>query len=180
MLQVTIPETELFDEETSEFIRVKRHTLNLEHSLVSISKWESKWNKPFLSTSDKTTEEVIDYIRCMTVTQNVDPNVYLALPDYVYEEVERYINEPMTASWFSDNGKSGSTSEAVTSETIYYWMISLQIPVEFQRWHLNRLLALIRYCSLKNAPEKKMTKSETLKMYRELNEQRKREMNTRG
>ena len=180
MLQITIPETELFDENTLEFIKVKKHTLNLEHSLVSISKWESKWNKPFLSTKDKTSEEDIDYIRCMTITQNVDPNLYLALPNYVYEKVEKYIDEPMTASWVSDNGKHKTTNEVITSETIYYWMISLQIPVDFQRWHLNRLLALIQYCSIKNAPEKKMTKAETLKMYKDLNEKRKREINTKG
>jgi hypothetical protein len=155
MLKITIPPTEQWDESTNEFIYTKAHNLSLEHSLVSISKWESKWNKPFLSKENKSYEETIDYIRCMTLTQNVDPKVYRFLTAKNVTEINRYIDAPMTATWFSDSKQSKRTSEQITSELIYYWMIALNIPFECQKWHLNRLLTLIRVCNVKNKPPKK-------------------------
>lgn len=179
MLQVTIPAKEYFDPNNNEFIYVKETLLTLEHSLVSISKWESKWKKPFIGRSGKTYEESVDYVRCMTLTQHVDPLVYLSIPDEIFATINAYIDEPMTATWFN-NKDDKPNREIVTSEVIYYWMIALNIPFECQKWHLNRLLTLIRVCNIKNAPKKKMSKKDILKRNRELNAARRRELNTTG
>ena len=179
MLSIVVPEREYYDEDKNEFIHSKETTLQLEHSLVSLSKWESKWNKPFLSSKDKTDEEILDYIRCMTITQNVDPSVYLRLSKKNIEQIVNYINLPMTATTFSDreNGKKG---EIITAEIVYYWMISLNVPFECQKWHLNRLLTLIKVCSIKNTPPKKMSKSEILSRNRALNASRRRALGSKG
>ena len=133
MLQITIPAIEMFDEQKQEFVSTKEQTLCLEHSLVSLSKWESKWHKPFLSKEPKTNEETLDYIKCMTITLNVDPNIYLCLTRENIEQVNQYIEDPMTATWFSEESKrGGSGREQTTSELIYYWMIALNIPFECQ------------------------------------------------
>jgi len=180
MLRITIPAAELWDERKNEFVSIKEQTLQLEHSLVSLSKWESKWHKPFLSKEGKTLEETIDYIRCMTLTQNVNPEVYNNLTRENINQVNKYIEDPMTATTFSEdrNGKRGN--EIVTSELIYYWMISLNIPVEFQKWHLNRLLTLVRVCNNKNQPPKKMSKRDTMSKYAALNAARRKQFNTKG
>lgn len=179
MLNITIPSTDLFDNRTQEFITIPERKLQLEHSLVSLSKWESKWNKPFLSKTNKTVEETLDYIRCMTITQNVDPIVYKGLTTKLINEINNYINAPMTATTFS--GKDADTSrEVVTSELIYYWMISLNIPMECQRWHLNRLLTLIRVCNVKNTPPKKMSKREIMSRNAALNAARRKQLNSKG
>lgn len=179
MLQITIPARELFDEETQMFIVTKEQNLTLEHSLVSLSKWESKWCKPFLGKNDKTVEETLDYIRCMTLTQNVDPNVYRVLGNDNLNKIVEYIKAPMTATWFNDENERPNR-EVVTSELIYYWMIAFNIPVEFQKWHLNRLLTLIRVCNIKNKPPKKMSKNEIMSRNRSLNAARKAAMHTNG
>lgn len=179
MLEITIPESELFDEETMTFTKTKAVTLLLEHSLLSISKWESKWKKPFLSSSDKTKEETIDYVRCMTVTKNVPEEAYLGLTNDNLEAVVTYIEDPMTATWFREE-RSAPSREIVTSELIYYWMIASNIPMECQKWHLNRLLTLIRVCQIKNGPQKKMSKSQLARRNRELNDARRKQFNTRG
>lgn len=180
MLQITIPSTELWDEQKEEFVYTKEKTLQLEHSLVSISKWESKWNKSFLSSKEKTTEEIIDYIRCMTITQNVDPEIYTRLSNRTIQQIYDYINAPMTATVFSDTGQKGGNRDVITSELIYYWMIALNIPFECQKWHLNRLLTLIRVCEIKNAPPKKMSKRETMSRNAALNAARRKKYNTKG
>jgi hypothetical protein len=182
MLQLTIPAAELYDESTNQFIPVKEQTLMLEHSLVSLSKWESKWCKPFLSKDGLTTEQTIDYIRCMTLTQNVPPIVYSLLTDDNIKTVENYINAPMTATWFSaDEKKHGrSNGEVVTAELIYYWMIALQIPMECQKWHLNRLITLVRICNIKNTPPKKMGKRATMSRNAAINAARRKQLNTTG
>lgn len=182
MLEIAIEKSELWDAEKEEFIYIKKQKIQLEHSLVSISKWESKWHKPFLNKKEKTKEEVVDYIRCMTITQNVDPNVYRCLSNSNFEKVDRYINDPMTATSFSESGVvgKGNTGEQTTSEVIYYWMIALNIPFECQKWHLNRLLALIKVCNIKNSPGKKMGKQEILRQNAELNARRKKCLNTKG
>ena len=180
MLRITIPATEYWDEQKQEFVQMKEQTLQLEHSLVSLSKWESKWNKAFLTDKKKSFEETLDYIKCMTVTQNVKPEVYDALTTENIKQINEYIEAPMTATWF-DNDKSGRTpGETITSELVYYWMISANIPFECQRWHLNRLLTLIRVCNIKNQPPKKISASEIASRNAALNEQRKRQLNTRG
>lgn len=180
MLRITIPPAELFDSSKQEFFYTKEQTLLLEHSLVSLSKWESKWCKPFLTKQKKTVEETIDYIRCMTITQNVDPTIYNYLTNKNIEQVNEYIDAPMTATWFSDEPAKKSNGEQVTSEIIYYWMIALNIPFECQKWHLNRLLTLIKVCNRKNSPPKKMSMSETISRQRQLNAERKKKLNTKG
>jgi len=179
MLTITIPGREMFNEKTGEFFNTKEQTLQLEHSLVSLSKWESKWNKAFLSKEQKTTEQILDYIRCMTITQNVNPDVYNALTNENIETINNYINSPMTATVFYDKN-SKKSNETVTSELIYYWMIALNVPMECQRWHLNRLLTLIRVCNIKNTPPKKMNKRELMSRNAALNAARRSKLNTRG
>lgn len=181
MLQITVPGTELYDEVTNEFITIKEQTLTLEHSLVSLSKWESKWCKPFLSKDGLTTEQTIDYIRCMTITQNVPPITYSLVTNENIKAVEEYINAPMTATWFSDEKKGGRASgEVVTAELIYYWMIALQIPMKCEKWHLNRLLTLVRVCNIKNQPPKKMGKRATMSRNSAINAARRKQLNSNG
>lgn len=180
MLQIEIPEGEEFDERTNEFLYHSACTLTLEHSLVSISKWESKWKKPFIGRKDKTNEELIDYIRCMTVTPHVDPGIYRFLSDDDLKRITEYIEDPMTATWFSDKNKKSNKKETITSEVIYYMMFANQIPKECEKWHLNRLMTLIRVFGEKNQPPKKMGKNELLNRNRALNEARRAKYNTRG
>ena len=180
MLRITIPATEQWDEQKQEFIQMKEQTLQLEHSLVSLSKWEAKWNKVFLSKDDKTFEEILDYIKCMTVNQNVKPETYNALTHENIEQIKAYIEAPMTATWINDLNAGRTNREAVTSELIYYWMIALNIPFECQRWHLNRLLTLIRVCNIKNQPPKRMSNAEILSQNAALNNARRKKLNTSG
>lgn len=179
MLWVTVPAVELWDERTQEFVSTKEQTLQLEHSLVSLSKWESKWCKPFLSKNDKTNEEILDYIRCMTITQNVDPVVYKCLPPDVVKQINDYIEAPMTATTITDNKKGGSR-EIITAEIIYYWMIALNIPFECKTWHLNRLLTLVQVCNIKNQPPKKRSRREIMSRNTALNAARRKQLNTTG
>lgn len=179
MLTIFVPEGELYDASKNEFIYLKATTLVLEHSLVSISKWESKWKKSYLNTSDKTLEENLDYIRCMTITKNVNPLIYKNLPKDVTNRITEYINDPMTATTFMDDRQSGRQG-VVTSEVIYSWMVTLNIPFECQRWHLNRLLTLIKVCSKNATPPKKMSNAEKLARYSEINAMRRKAMNSKG
>lgn len=180
MLQITIPATEMWDEEAQEFINIKEQTIQLEHSLVSLSKWESKWCTPFLSKREKTTEETIDYIKCMTITQNVKPEVYAGLTKANMESISEYIDSPMTATYFSEDRAGKANNEQVTAELIYYWMISLNIPFECQKWHINRLLTLIKVCNIKNQPPKKRSKRDIMSRNAALNAARKKQFNTTG
>lgn len=182
MLQIVIPSQEYYDEIKNEFVTIKGQVLQLEHSLVSISKWESKWNKPFLSKEKKTTEEFLDYVRCMTLTQNVNPMVYRNINQDIANKILSYIEAPMSATWFNESKlPARRSSEVVTSELIYYWMVALQIPFECQKWHLNRLMTLIRICNIKNNPkQKKMSKSEILSRNAALNAARRKSMGSAG
>lgn len=186
MLRITIPAVkpvEFYDEVTETFGMtkgMKEQTLQLEHSLVSLSKWESKWCKAFLTNQEKTYEETIDYIRCMTLTQNVDPEVYNHLTEENILQIKTYIEAPMTATTFSDEKKGRGGREIVTSELIYYWMIALQIPFECQKWHINRLLTLIKVCNIKNTPPKKSSKRDIMSRNAALNAARRQQMNSKG
>lgn len=180
MLQIVVPAIEYYDERNNKFVEMKEQTLHLEHSLISLSKWESKWNKPFLSRRDKTQEETLDYIRCMTLTQNVDPSVYSRLSSENISQISDYINAPMTATTFSDRRTGKASREIITAELVYYWMVNYNIPFECQKWHLNRLLTLIRVCTIKNSPPKKMSEAEVMRQQAELNEIRKAQLNTKG
>ena len=170
---------ELYDEATQEFLYIPGSVLELEHSLVSISKWESKWCKSFISTKNKTNEELIDYIKCMCLN-DVDEQVidYITNDDIV--KITNYINSPMTATRFVETNNANSNREIITTELIYYWMITQNIPMECQYWHLNRLLTLIRVCDIKNSPPKKMSKQELLSRNAALNAARKKQLNTKG
>lgn len=180
MLKITIPGCELWDEVNECFVTTKETTIQLEHSLVSLSKWEAKWHKPFLKKEMKTVEETLDYIRCMTLTQNVDPNVYKFITEDVMEEINKYIEDPMTATWFAKEDNVKPNREVITSEILYYYMIALNIPFECQKWHLNRLITLIRVCSAKNQPDKKLSKKQALKNQAALNAARRKALNSKG
>ena len=179
MLHLEIKPREEWNETTQEFVYTKGQALQLEHSLVSISKWEAKWCKPFLSKDQKTFEETIDYIRCMTLTQNVDPKVYSLLTRDNIQKVNDYIEAPMTATYVREM-PGPKSHETITSELIYYWMISYNIPFECQKWHLNRLLTLIRVCSIKNAPAKKQNPRDIMSRNAALNAARRKQLNSKG
>lgn len=180
MLRITIPAVEQWDEIKQEFVSTKEQTLSLEHSLVSLSKWESKWCKAFLTKKEKILEETLDYIKFMTITKNVDPEVYNYLTNRNIIEINEYIEAPMTATYFSDEKTSKTNRELITAEVIYYWMIALNIPFECQKWHLNRLLALIKVCNIKNQPPKKRGKKEIMSRNNALNAARRKQLNTKG
>ena len=179
MLRITIPGREFWDEVNDEFVSYDDYELELEHSLVSLSKWESKWHKPF-STTDMNAEQTLDYIKFMTVNSGVDPDIYTRLTQENIEEIRGYISNPMTATTFSKEQGGKRNNEIVTSELIYYWMIALNIPFECQYWHLNRLMTLIRVCSIKNAPAKKMSKNDIRRQNAALNAARLKQFNTNG
>lgn len=180
MLRITVPAAEYFDESRQMFIQKKEQTLQLEHSLVSLSKWEAKWKKAFLGKEEKTLEETLDYIRCMTITQNVDPEVYTRLTNANIKEINEYIGDPMTATTFRKDNPGHPSRETITSELVYYWMIANNIPPEYQKWHLNRLLTLIRVCTIKNTPLKKRGKSEIMRQNAALNAARRKKLGTTG
>lgn len=179
MLRITIPRREFFDEANSKFVYGEEVFLELEHSLSSLSKWESKWKKPFLSNKDdKTKEEILDYLKIMTLNE-VDDSVYDTLPPEALKQIEEYLQDPMTATTFSDNNGPPSR-EIQTAEIIYYWMIELGIPLEAEHWPLQKLTTLIRVCSIKKGPEKKMSKREVYNRNRELNDARRAKTNSKG
>lgn len=180
MLEIEIPGVEQYDEVNNRFITTKGQVLRLEHSLVSISKWEAKWHKPYLSKKPKSLAEQIDYIRCMTLTQNVDPNVYTAITPQVLNRINAYIEDSMTATTFSKRQRGRSNNRIVTAELIYYWMICHQIPFECQKWHLNRLMTLINVCNAENGPKKKMSQKEIYASNRALNAARRKSTHSRG
>jgi len=169
MLKLIVPGIEMYDEVKNEFSYTKDTVIQLEHSLVSVSKWESKWKKSFLNTKNKTNLEMLDYIKCMCITQNIADDVFRGLTSEQFEIIDSYINDPMTATKIKDDNNKGGPKDAITSELIYYWMISLQIPMECQKWHLNRLLTLINVCNIKNTPPKKMSKSDLYSRHRSVN-----------
>ena len=180
MLRIIIPSTEMWDEVNEKIVDSKERVLQLEHSLVSLSKWESKWCKPFLSKENKTFEETIDYIRCMTINQNIPDEVYNCLTGENIREINEYISAPMTATRFSNDIMGKGSREQITSELIYYWMIALNIPFECQKWHINRLLTLIRVCNIKNQPSKKMSRREIMSRNTALNAARRKKLRTNG
>jgi hypothetical protein len=179
VLRLKITISEGFDEETSEFVSADAIVLELEHSLVSLSKWESKWEQPFLDRTEKTEEQIVDYIRTMILTPDFPPEVLSRLTEDNFTEINNYINAKMTATWFNDP-PNPPVREIITAELIYYWMISLGIPFECQHWHLNRLITLVKVCNYKNAPEKTVSRGEVLASQRALNDQRRAQFKTKG
>lgn len=188
-IHISHQEKEYWDSDKNEFIylEIKDQVLSLEHSLVSISKWESRHHKPFLGKEEKTSEELLDYIKCMTITQNVKNEVYdfIALDPNILKKITDYIQDESTATTFYEATPNGSApvkrkKEIITSELIYYWMVSYQIPFSCEKWHINRLLTLIRVCNIKNDNGKKMSKNEILARNKSLNAARRAKYNTRG
>lgn len=184
MLNIVVPATERWDEQKEEFISLsKDQKLMLEHSLISLSKWEQRWHKPFLSKEPKSTDETLDYIKCMTVSKNCADSVYDCLTYENFKEIDEYINDSMTATWFGENPFGGNTSgeeKVITNEIIYYWMLKLGIPYECEKWHLNQLITLIRVTSEKDKPEQKRSTQEVAMSNRALNEARLKEWGTKG
>lgn len=183
MFTVTVPKTEFYNDADETFIIMPEFTLELEHSLFSLSKWESKWEIPFLNSTEKTTEQTLSYIEMMTTTPNVPSDVYERLSQQNLNDINQYITAKMTATWFSDGGEpQRKSSETITAEIIYYWMVSLSIPPEYEHWHLNRLITLVKVINQKNAPEKKSTKSpqSLAAQRRAMNADRKKKYNTTG
>jgi len=180
VLTITVPGTELWDEEAQLFITTEDCSLELEHSLVSLSKWESIVEKPFLGSNEKTIEEVLLYVECMVISTGHDSGVFHRLTKENYEAVNNYINAKMTATWFSEDKNAPRNREIITSELIYYWMLSMSIPFECETWHLNRLFTLIRVCSVKNSPGKKMPRRDLAAQRSALNAQRLAQLGTSG
>ena len=181
MLQLQVPlAPEGWDEKKEEFVPVKEYTLRLAHSLVSLSKWESKWCKPFLTKNPLTYEETIDYIKFMTLNQNVDPDVYRHLTRDNLKEIETYIANPMTATTFREDKTTRPSREIVTAEIIYHWMFSLEIPMECRKWHLNQLITLIKVRNIKLSPPKKRSMGEMARSRTALNEARRKQFNSNG
>ncbi|NCU31628.1 MAG: hypothetical protein EOM23_01530 [Candidatus Moranbacteria bacterium] len=187
MLTIKIPKRRFWNSDIEEFVNTKEYTLSLEHSLVSVSKWEAKWHVPFISDDKKTQEQTLDYIKFMTLTQNIDDNVYTLLTKENFKEIDDYIANKMTATWFAEPigpKPRPIRKKVITSELIYYWMISLEIPFECQKWHLNRLLTLIKVCHEKsksaNDKPKSKNKRDILSKNAELNAMRRKQMGTSG
>lgn len=183
MLTITVPKNELYDSRTNRFIYTKETTLKLEHSLVSISKWESHWHKAFLKKGNKTNEEVIDYIKCMTITQNVDPNVYRSFTQDNMKDIQDYISDPMTATVIHEmaSSKEGPiSSETPTSELIYYWMIQFGVPSKYEKWHINKLLTLLKVCQIKSQPNKSISQTQLLQRNAEINAMRRAKLGSKG
>lgn len=181
MIRISTPSGEYYDDVRQEFVTVVGQTVLLEHSLRSLAKWEARWKKPFLSKKEKTRAETIDYVRCMAVTPGVDPSIFETLTSENLAQISQYINNPMTATTFSDRDQNKRPSrEIVTAELIYYWMVALQIPFECQDWHLNRLLTLIHVCEIKNQPKKKINQKQAASERTRLNRARKAQLGTTG
>lgn len=182
MLKLVIPAREWLDERDNTFISYDETTLLLEHSLLSLSKWESKWKKPYLDpkVKGKSPEEFIDYVRCMTINKGVDDRVYYNLTNDAIKRITDYINDPMTATKITKKNDRPTKPEIITSELIYYWMVSYGIPVEFEKWHLGRLMTLIDICAIKGGTDKKMSKNEILKQNASLNAMRRAQRHSKG
>lgn len=178
-LSITIEKRELYDEKENRFIEIPTRTIVLEHSLLSISKWESKWHKPFFTNNKKSKEEMIDYVRCMTISGVCDPEHYYGLSSKNWKEIHDYIQNPMTATTVK-NQMNRSSNEVLTNELIYYWMTELNIPFSCDKWHINRLLTLIEVASVKKKPPKKMSQSAVMRQNHALNAARRAKYGTRG
>lgn len=181
MLRIIIESPEMYDEEENLFSKLEDDVvIDLEHSLLSVSKWESIYNKPFLSSDSKTSEEILGYIEAMIVDPNLDSDVLKKLSKLNVEQIQNYIDSAQSATTFGQMPERRGPSEVITSELIYYWMVAFTIPFECERWHLNRLFSLIRICNIKNSKPRKMSRNELAQRNAALNAQRRKELGTTG
>ena len=180
MLELRVPGQEFWDDEKEEFTYGKDVVLQLEHSLISISKWEAKHHKAFLTKRINSQDEMNDYIRCMVINRNVDPTVFSRLTVENLQDINEYIENPMSATYLGNDRETGGPKDTITSELIYYWMITYNIPAEYQKWHINRLMALINVCSRKSSPGKKMPNRTILQKNAALNAKRRAMLGTKG
>lgn len=180
MLTITVPGIEFFDDMNQVFINSDDFVIDLEHSLVSLSKWESIYEKPFLSSEDKTTDETMGYIRAMVLTSNLPEGVLDRLSNENMKDINAYIEAKRSATWFSDDPNAPRSREIITSELIYYWMVAFTIPLECEHWHLNRLFTLIKVCNMKNSKPKPMSRNDIATRNRELNARRRAQLGTTG
>ena len=179
MLRIVLPEQDSYDEAKELFISTKEESVELEHSLLSLSKWESKFKKPFLSSAEKTDIEILEYVKLMVINE-IPENFILRLTTEIFEQINQYIDSSESATTFASINGSGGKSEIITSELIYFWMVNFSIPFSCETWHLNRLFNLIRIAGIKNSPPKKTSAAELARRNRELNEQRKAKLGTTG
>lgn len=180
MLTITVPAKELYDAAKNEFSYSKETVLELEHSLAALSKWEEIYEKPFLTKEQKTTEQVLTYFKCMVVTPNVPPEVFLAFTQENMDAIAAYIEKPMTATWFKNLPAGRTSRETITAELIYYWMIGFQIPDHYDQWHINKLFTLIRVCNEKQEKPKKRPQQEVISEQARLNAERREKYGTSG
>lgn len=179
-LTIKVPAADLFDPKSGRFITTKEITLTFEHSLLSISKWEAKWHKSFFLSTQKTDEENLDYLRCMCLTKDVDPNVFKSLGVKNAKVISDYIADPMTGTTIKHQ-KDRPSREIITSELVYFWMSNFGIPFSpCEKWHFNRLMTLIEIASIKNTPPKKMGAREAAHQRSMLNAQRRAKFHSRG
>lgn len=179
---------ELFDEETNTFLHPVGKKLHLEHSLLSISKWEAEWEIPFLNT-DKTSEQSLSYIKCCVLDDDFDELLLNTLSDKNILDFNAYLSKGMTAKKIIDlrsslsqkrKSRRPASQKALTSEDIYYSMIQFHVWKECEEWPLQRLLSLLQLCSLKSNSTGEMSKSDQAKFYREENARRKAKYHTNG
>ena len=180
MLRITVPAQEMWDEENEQFVYGDEVTLELEHSLVSLSKWESKHHKAFLTKKEKTAEEHLDYIKCMTLTKDVPDDVYDRLTQENIDQIVAYIEDPMSATYYFDDKKQSPSRDVMTAEYIYYCMFANNIPLDFENRHLNQLIAIIKMCAVKSSPPKKMSKSDIANRHRQINAANRAKYHTKG
>lgn len=180
MLTLIVPGTEVYNEETSEFGSEGDVVLELEHSLASLSKWESNYERPFLADDEKSEGEILGYIKAMVLTPNVAAETYENLTRENFEEINKYIEAKQTATTIYEPPGTSSSRETITAELIYYWMTVFHIPFECENWNLNRLFMLIRICSIKQSPPKKESATTRAARQREMNERRRQSMNSTG
>lgn len=180
MLRIIVPGDEAFDDSDETFTTVGDVVLELEHSLVSLSKWESKFEKPFLGKEEKTSDEAIGYVIAMTLTPDIPDEIFKRLTEDNFKSINSYLDAKMTATWFSESSNRPDTGVVITAELIYYWMTVFQIPFECQHWHLNRLFTLIQICNIKQEKPKKMSRGDIAARNRELNAQRRKQLGTKG
>ncbi len=192
MLKVIILPTEHYDEDRNIFFKYPEQpvTLFLEHSLLSISKWEEKWHKPFLTDERLSTEETLDYIKCMivkSIPNQLDSKWLYNLDEKSLKSINDYIKDPMTATFFNEQAnKNPKNKRIITNELIYYWMVSYQIPFSCEKWHINKLITLIKVCNAENEAASKDNKKNSalskndIAARRALNAQRRAKLHSRG